>query len=104
MSIGSSRLSVPIDLRLIAPNYRFTLELIVIGTGHIYARYHVSGTKDGQFRLPTGGLAVGDIIAETTAVYNMIEFSPILTPFMKIRVAETGIGSITSLTVRLHVQ
>lgn len=104
MSLGLARLSVPLDLRLVAPSYRFSLELIVIGAGHIYARYHVSGAKDGQFRLPTGGPAAGDIITETTSTYNMIGFTPILTPFMKIRVAETGIGLISSLTVRLHVQ
>jgi hypothetical protein len=93
--------SVPVDLREISLRGAFAVHLIQAGAGTTKIEYFVAPTKDGTYLEPSGA---SDIVGAQAAGSNLIPFTPSLTPWLKIRVTENGVGTITSLDLWLHVQ
>jgi len=93
--------SVPVDLREISARGAFALHLIQAGAGTSKIEYLVAPTKDGAYLEPSGA---SDIVVAQAAGSNLIPFTPSLTPWLKIRATENGVGTITSLDLWLHVQ
>ena len=92
--------SVAVDLREIDQNHIFAISYVGAGAGTVKVEYLAGPTADGVFTEPTGA---SDVVAAATGTAN-VSFSPILTPFIKIRLTENNVGTITSFDLWLHVQ
>lgn len=93
--------SVAIDLREIDQNHTFALSYTIVGAGTVKMEYHAAPEKDGVYVEPS---AASDIVAAAAVGSNTLAFSPVLTPFMKIKLTENNVGTITSITVWIHIQ
>jgi hypothetical protein len=96
LSAGDSATSGKIDLRYCANQRQFSLAInTCAGTngtaGTTIFSYIASSTEEGSYTAPGGSVAIGT--AGTTGTNNIIDFSPVLTPFMKIISAQTGTGT-----------
>jgi hypothetical protein len=92
--------SVAVDLREIDQSHVFAISYVEAGAGTLKLEYLAGPTQDGPFVEPT---AASDIVAATSGTNN-VAFSPILTPWMKIKATENNAGTITSFDLWLHVQ
>jgi hypothetical protein len=92
--------SVAIDLREIDQNHSFSISYVEAGDGTVKIEYLAGPEKDGPFAEPA---AADDIVEEANGTGN-VSFSPILTPFMKIRATENNVGTVTSFELWIHVQ
>lgn len=84
----------------------FSLINVLTGSGTAKINYLVSPTKDGTFVAPTvdGQSTAGQIAASLTAGTWAGKFNPMLTPYMKITVTETGNSNPVTVTTTLMYQ
>lgn len=90
-----------VDLRHIMDNGRLSVSYTITGTGTVKLEYLAAPTKDGPFIEPAGA---SDIGTGLTVGSGSFAFTPILTPFIKIRATETGAANAAVLTLDLNVQ
>jgi hypothetical protein len=110
LSAGDSGTSDVIDLRYCASNYTFCLSnTIAAGTattcGTTIFSYVGCPTVDGTFASPVSTGTFGT--SGPAAVGKLTNFSPVLTPFMKIIATQTGAGTAganSKVTAALIVQ
>jgi len=87
-----------IDLREIVGLYKFSAHGIVAGTGNVDIEAQYCSTKDRTF------VSESTLIADDQAAGTFFaDFSPDLTPFMKIKVTENNGGPITALSLWLNI-
>lgn len=84
----------------------FSLINVLTGTGTAKINYTVCATKDGTFVAPNvdGQTTAGQIAASLTSGTWAGKFSPMLTPYMKITVTETGGANPVTVTTTLMFQ
>jgi len=87
-----------IDLRGKAPNDRFAIAYTVTGSGELRLEYLTCYYLGGTYFEPSEGLEIG---AGIIAGSDLIEFSPLLTPFIKIKAYETGGAETATITAVL---
>lgn len=110
LSAGGTGTSGAIDLREIAQEGKFSINgSVVAGTagtcGTTTLAYTGCSTADGVFVSPSAATAIGTFGTSNTA--DIISFTPILMPFMKIIAAQNGAGNVghdSVLTATLNVQ
>ena len=94
-------LTVPVDLREIVEVGKFSLSYTITGTGTIKLEYLVCPTKDGTYIAPAGVDPIGSTLAVGS---GSIAFTPVLSPFIKIRATEDGGAAAAVLSLWLNVQ
>jgi len=76
-----------VDLRHILDQGRYSVSYTITGTGTVKLEYLAAPTKEGPFIEPA---AASDIATGLTVGSGSYAFTPVLTPFIKIRATETG--------------
>lgn len=84
-----------------ASNGVFSVESIVTGTGTAKITYLVCSTRNGTYTTPA---AASDIKTAQTVGTWFGSFSPVLAPYMKIKVEETGGANPVSVNLWLNMQ
>jgi len=110
LSAGGSGTTGAIDLTELGPGGRFSIAAsVAVGTagtcGTTLLSYTGCETSDGTFVAPSVGATLGTMGTSLTA--DIISFTPILTPFMKIVATQNGSGNVGNdsvLTATLNVQ
>lgn len=84
----------------------FSLINVLTGTGTAKINYTVCATKDGTFVAPIvdGQSTAGQIAASLTTGTWAGKFNPMLTPYMKITVTETGGTDAVTVTTTIMYQ
>jgi hypothetical protein len=93
--------SVVVDLREIAQNGYFSIYYVITGTGTLKLEYQASAEKSGTYVTPNGA---SEITTGLTAGQGMYSFSPMLSPFLRIKATETGGANAAVLSLFLNVQ
>lgn len=107
-TLGGTSLSDPIDLRDISRIGNFSLSYIINANGGRATAgttsftYLCSGSRDGTYIKPAGAGTIGTA-AVTDGDTDIFSFSPVVTPFMKIR-AITGTSAPATVTAELNVR
>lgn len=107
-SAGGTNLSDPIDLRDISRVGSFSLRYISNGAsgaataGTVGFTYLCSQSRDGSYIKPSGAGTIGTS-AVTSGDTDIFSFSPVVTPFMKIR-AIAGTSAPAVVTAELNVR
>ena len=98
--------SVAVDLREVAQDGTFSLDYYITGDGTLTLEYTLCATKDGTFieSSHASDIATGLTKTSGTSGRDVIPLEPELSPFMKIKVTETGTSSDAVITLNLHVQ
>lgn len=99
---GGTLTSVVIDLTEIAQNNTFSLESVIAGLGTLKITYLLSSTRGGTYTTPEDAINIAT--AQPAGTTNFYDFDPELAPFMKIKVEENNIGTITSLDLWINMQ
>ena len=110
LSAGSSGTSAAIDISEIAPAGRFSIAAsVTLGTagtrGTTVLSYTGCETADGAFVSPSSATTLGTLGTSNTA--DIIGFTPVLSPFIKIIAAQNGSGNVghdSVITATLNVQ
>ena len=99
---STSSYSEVIDVKSLANSGNFSVEWTTVGTGTGKIEYLICSTIDGTFIEPSGA---SDIKASMAAGHDGIAFTPVLAPYMKLKISETaGSSNITAFTVYLNIQ
>jgi hypothetical protein len=101
IAASESATSVVVDLREIAQEGYFSVYATVAGSGALKLEYLVAPGKDGAFIEPA---AASDIATGLTAGNAAASFSPVLSPFMKMKAPETGGAQGVVLSLWLNAQ
>ena len=110
LSAGGTGTSGAIDLREIAQEGKFSLNgSVAVGTAGTCCTttlaYTGCSTSDGTFVAPSAATAIGTFGTSNTA--DIISFSQILMPFIKVVATQVGAGNVghdSVLTATLNVQ
>jgi hypothetical protein len=110
LSAGGSGTSTAIDLTECTQEGRFSIAAsIALGTagtcGTTTLSYTGCETADGTFVSPASAVTLGTLGTSNTA--DIIGFTPVLTPFIKIIAAQNGSGNVghdSVITATLNVQ
>jgi len=98
--------SVAVDLRQIAQGGFFAVKYTITGTGTVSLEYTSCETDDGTFVEPSTAddIATGLTKTSGTSGTDITSFKPILNPFLKIKVTETGTSADAVITLYLFIQ
>ncbi len=110
LSAGDTGTSPAVDLRYAAQRGKFALNPIVaLGTsgtaGTTVFSYLCAPSLNGTYVAPSAAVAIGTM--GTALGGNVIDFEPVMAPFMKIVATQSGAGSAgnaSKITVNLFVQ
>jgi hypothetical protein len=94
--------SVVIDLRDVTKTNEFSLQSDIAGLGTVLIEYLLSSTKDGTFSTPEDAIDIAT--AQPAGTNRFYDFDPELSPWMKIKVTENNVGTITSLDLWINMQ
>ena len=100
VAASDSSTSAAIDLEQWRPTGYFTVYWVLTGTGTAKFEYLVS--LDGTNYVEPSGAS--DIASGKTAGSDIVSFTPVVAPYMKIKVTETGGANAVTATVYLCVQ
>ena len=101
LTAGSSSTSEVIDVKSLANSGNFSVEWTATGTGTGKIEYLICSTINGTFIEPSGA---SDIKASITTGHDAIAFTPVLAPYMKLKITETGGATAITFTVHLNIQ
>ena len=103
VSIGAAgvQLTVPVDLQHLVEVGKYSLSYTITGAGTIKLEYLVCQTKTGTYIAPAGVSPIGETLAVGS---GSIAFTPVLSPFIKIRATEDGGAAAAVLSLWLNVQ
>jgi hypothetical protein len=92
--------SAEIDLRSITANGAFSIWYTITGSGTAKIEYQTSPRSGGTFISPASETAITD---KTAGSYHQT-INPVIAPYMKIKVTETGGASSITITLYLIIQ
>lgn len=92
--------SDPLEMDKMKTDGCFSLHMISVG-GTITVTVLVCSTKKGTYIAPTAPVTIFDAVA---AGSYFAEFTPPLTPFMKLLFTETNVAAVTSMDAWLNYQ
>lgn len=98
---GANSSSPAIDLREVAQNGIFTLFYTLTGNGTCKFEFLLGQTVAGTFVTPSES---DEIATGLTVGSDLISFSPLLAPFIKIKVTETGGADHVGVNAWLNMQ
>lgn len=101
IAASESATSVAVDLREIAQEGYFSVYATVSGSGVLKLEYLIAPEKYGTFIEPA---AADDIATGLAAGNAAASFSPVLTPFMKVKATETDGAQGVVLSLWLNAQ
>lgn len=98
--------SVAVDLREIGQDGIFSVFYTITGSGTLKIEYTVCQTDNGTFIEPSGAADIGSGLTSSsgTSGSDLVSFEPELTPFMKIKVTETGTAADGVIDLWLNIQ
>jgi hypothetical protein len=95
---GSSVQSSAIDLRNLSEEADLFFDILLSGLGAVNAKYMLGVSEGDTFITPSGATNICSAHDGTSGVAGRNYFaiaSPILAPYMKIELEETGVGNVT---------
>lgn len=103
ISKNGNTTSKSIDLRSIANNGMFSIHYTFTsgGAATLKLEYLLAHEENETYATPS---AANDIVSAAAVGADIVSFSPLLAPLMKIKATENNVAAITALTAYLCIQ
>lgn len=108
IAASGNLVSEVVDLRRCAPNGVFSVYFIITGDGTAKIEYLVCSEENGAYIEPSTATDIATGQTKTSGPgsngVNFVSFEPELTPFLKIKITETGAANAITPNLWLNTQ